>query len=111
MRAFSALFIATGASTPLQAQERNGQPVVVITPFDSVRNLTFPNPAPIDPPNLYRSYEDYLQISYDLVRSGIRFGNNNWTPVRARSFAEPVDGHPVHQRTAPGLYARTIFCG
>jgi len=31
-----------------------------------------------------------LRISYDLVRRGIRFGNNNWTPVRARSFAEPV---------------------
>ena len=36
LRAFSALFVATGASTPLQAQERRGQPAVVITPFDSV---------------------------------------------------------------------------
>jgi acetylornithine deacetylase/succinyl-diaminopimelate desuccinylase-like protein len=40
---------------------------------------------------LYRSYQDYLQISYDLVRRGVRFGNNNWTPVRARSFADPVE--------------------
>jgi succinyl-diaminopimelate desuccinylase len=56
-----------------------------------VRNLTFPNPREIDLPDLYRSYNDYLQISYDLVRRGVRFGNNNWTPVRARSFAEPVE--------------------
>ena len=25
------------------------------------------------------------------MRRGVRFGNNNWTPVRARSFAEPVE--------------------
>ncbi|HVN14731.1 MAG TPA: M20 family metallopeptidase, partial [Anaerolineales bacterium] len=50
-----------------------------------------PNPPAIDLPDLYRSYDDYLQISYDLVRRGVRFGNNNWTPVRARSFAEPVE--------------------
>lgn len=91
MRAFAALFIATSASTPLQAAVVNGKPVVRLTPFHSVRNLTFPNPENIDLPDLYRSYEDYLQISYGLVRSGVRFGNNNWTPVRARSFAEPVE--------------------
>jgi len=91
LRAFASLFIATSASTPLQAQIRGGRPVVVITENDSVRNLTFPNPAEVDLPDLYRSYNDYLQISYDLVRRGVRFGNNNWTPVRARSFAEPVE--------------------
>jgi hypothetical protein len=91
LRAFASLFIATSASTPLQAQERGGRAVVVITGNDSVRNLTFPNPLDIDLPDLYRSYADYLQISYDLVRRGVRFGNNNWTPVRARSFAEPVE--------------------
>ena len=110
LRAFSALFVATGASTPLQAQERHSQPVVVITPFDSVRNLTFPNPASIDQPNLYRSYEDYLQISYDLVRSGVRFGNNNWTPVRARSFAEPVERLILYtSEQLQDLYPRDLY--
>ncbi len=91
LRAFSSLFIATSASTPMRAEVRNGRPVLVITEDDSVRNLTFPNPVEMDLPDLYRSYNDYLQISYDLVRRGVRFGNNNWTPVRARSFAEPVE--------------------
>ena len=110
LRAFSALFVAAGASTPLQAQERHGQPAVVVTPFDSVRNLTFPNPASIDQPNLYRSYEDYLQISYDLVRSGVRFGNNNWTPVRARSFAEPVERLILYtSEQLQDLYTRDLY--
>jgi succinyl-diaminopimelate desuccinylase len=91
LRAFAPLYIATSASTPLQAQVRGGRAVVVMTEFDSIRNLTFPNPPEIDLPDLYRSYDDYLQLSYDLVRRGVRFGNNNWTPVRARSFAEPVE--------------------
>jgi succinyl-diaminopimelate desuccinylase len=91
MRAFAALFIALSASTPLQAQTRDWGQAIVLTAFDSVRNLTFPNPTALDMPDLYRSYTDYLNISYDLVRRGVRFGNNNWTPVRARSFAEPVE--------------------
>jgi succinyl-diaminopimelate desuccinylase len=91
LRAFASLFIATAASTPMQAQVKDGRAVVVLTEHDSIRNLTFPNPREIDLPDLYRSYDDYLQISYDLVRRGVRFGNNNWTPVRARSFAEPVE--------------------
>jgi succinyl-diaminopimelate desuccinylase len=84
--------------------------VVVLTEFDSVRNMTFPNPPAIDLPDLYRSYNDYLQISYDLVRTGIRFGNNNWTPVRARSFADPVEriiSTTSDQLTA--LYKRGLF--
>jgi len=85
LRAFASLFIATAASTPLQAQVRGGRAIVALTEHDSIRNLTFPNPPAIDLPDLYRSYNDYLQISYDLVRRGVRFGNNNWTPVRARS--------------------------
>jgi acetylornithine deacetylase/succinyl-diaminopimelate desuccinylase-like protein/gamma-glutamyl:cysteine ligase YbdK (ATP-grasp superfamily) len=110
LRAFAALFIATSASTPLQAQVRNGRPVVALTEIDSVRNLTFPNPPALDLPDLYRSYNDYLQISYDLVRRGVRFGNNNWTPVRARSFAEPVErlisvtSDQLHDMYARGLY-------
>ncbi len=91
LRAFASLFIATSASTPMQAQVQDGRAVVVITEYDSIRNLTFPNPREIDLPDLYRSYDDYLQISYDLVRRGVRFGNNNYTPVRARSFSEPVE--------------------
>lgn len=91
LRAFAALFIATGASTPLKATDKDGSPAVLLTGMDSVRSLTFPNPEALDVPYLYRSYSDYLRVSYDLVRRGERFGNNNWTPVRARSFAEPVE--------------------
>jgi hypothetical protein len=72
MRAFAALFIATSASTPIQPQIRDNQQVAVLTNYDSVRNLTFPNPVLLDLPDLYRTYNDYLQISYDLVRRGIR---------------------------------------
>ena len=110
MRAFAALFIATSAATPFQARRQAGRPVVYLTPFDSVRNLTFPNPAGLDQPNLYRSYKDYLQISYDLVRRGVRFGNNNWTPARARSFAEPVE-RLIHITSGQlsGLYARGLY--
>ncbi len=111
MRAFAALFIATSASTPLQAQPKDGGSVVLLTETDSVRNLTFPNPPGLDLPDLYRSYADYLQLSYDLVRRGIRFGNNNWTPIRARSFAEPVErlisttSDQLRDIYARGLYA------
>ncbi len=110
MRAFAALFVATSASTPFRQETRNGRPEVVLTEFDSVRNLTFPNPENIDLPNLYRSYEDYLQISYDLVRRGIRFGNNNWTAVRARSFAQPVDRlMAVSSDQLHALYRRGLY--
>ncbi len=111
LRAFASLFIATSASTPLQAQVRGGRAVVVLTGNDSVRNLTFPNPPEIDLPDLYRSYKDYKAVSYDLVQRGIRFGNNNWTPVRARSFAEPVErlisttGDQLKDLYTRGLYS------
>jgi succinyl-diaminopimelate desuccinylase len=110
LRAFASLFIATSASTPMQAEVRSGRAVVALTEFDSIRNLTFPNPPSIDIPDLYRSYNDYLQISYDLVRRGVRFGNNNWTPIRARSFAEPVER--IISTTSDqlaSLYARGLF--
>ncbi|HJR81478.1 MAG TPA: M20/M25/M40 family metallo-hydrolase, partial [Anaerolineales bacterium] len=110
LRAFAALFIATAASTPMQAQVRAGRAVVALTDYDSIRNLTFPNPPAIDLPDLYRSYNDYLQISYDLVRRGVRFGNNNWTPIRARSFADPVEriiSTTSDELTA--LYTRGLF--
>jgi succinyl-diaminopimelate desuccinylase len=110
MRAFAALFIATSASTPLQMQVVEGRPMVVVTDYDSIRNLTFPNPVELDVPNLYRSYSDYLQLSYELVRSGIRFGNNNWTPVRARSFAEPVERLiAITSEQLQELYSRGLY--
>src|SRR5579859_187605 len=111
MRAFAALFVATSAATPMRAEVHDGQPVVYLTEVDSNRNYTFPNPETLDVPNLYRTHEDYLRASYDLVTRGVRFGNNNWTPVRARSFAEPVERlilttsdqlHAIYHR---GLYA------
>lgn len=112
MRAYAALFIATSASTPLQAEAiANTGTWIRLTEYDSVRNLTFPNPTTLDQPDLYRSYSDYLRISYDLVRSGARFGNNNWTPVRARSFAEPVErliavtSEQLQEIYSRGLYA------
>ncbi len=110
LRAFASLFIATAASTPMQAQVKDGRAIVALTEYDSVRNLTFPNPREIDLPDLYRSYNDYLQNSYDLVRRGVRFGNNNWTPVRARSFADPVER--IISTTSDELthlYARGLF--
>jgi succinyl-diaminopimelate desuccinylase len=110
LRAFASLFIATSASTPMRAEVRAGRAVVALTEFDSIRNLTFPNPPAIDLPDLYRSYNNYLEISYDLVRRGVRFGNNNWTPVRARSFAEPVER--IISTTSDqlaSLYARGLF--
>lgn len=110
MRAFTGLFIATSAATPLRALPGQEKPSVILTEYDSVRNLTFPNPNALDVPNLYRSYEDYLQISYELVRSGLRFGNNNWTPVRARSFAEPVERLiGVTSEQLADLYARGLY--
>jgi succinyl-diaminopimelate desuccinylase len=111
LRAFASLFIAASASTPLQAQVHDGRAVVTLTENDSVRNLTFPNPAEIDLPELYRSYKDYKNISFDLVQRGVRFGNNNWTPVRARSFAEPVErlisttGDQLRDLYSRGLYS------
>src|SRR5918996_1481626 len=110
LRAFASLFMATTASTPMRAEVRGGRAVVALTEFDSIRNLTFPNPPAIDLPDLYRSYNDYLQISYDLVRRGVRFGNNNWTPIRARSFADPVEriiSTTSDELTA--LYTRGLF--
>jgi succinyl-diaminopimelate desuccinylase len=111
MRAFAALFVATDASTPMRAEVRGGQPVTALTEADSNRSLIFPNPETLDVPDLYGSHDDYLRLSYEQVRSGVRFGNNNWMPVRARSFAEPVERlilttsnelHGLYQR---GLYA------
>jgi acetylornithine deacetylase/succinyl-diaminopimelate desuccinylase-like protein len=110
LRPFSCLFIATSAATPFIAGSKNGHPVVYLSNYDSNRNLTFPNPIELDVPDLYKSLDSYLNISYDLVRRGIRFGNNNWTPTRARSFAEPVEklieltSEQLHELYGRGLY-------
>ncbi len=90
MRPYCPLFIAVSAASPLAAEVVNGEPHVVLTDVDSQRMLTFPNPSALDIPNLYSDHAEYLRLSYELVRSGKRFGANNWTPVRARSGVEPV---------------------
>lgn len=112
MRAFAALSMAIMASTPLRTDTRTGEPLTLLTEVDSNRNLTFPNDRNLDVPYLYRSYQDYVETSYDLVRRGVRFGNNNWTPVRARSSAEPVER--IISLTADELgelYRRGIYPG
>jgi acetylornithine deacetylase/succinyl-diaminopimelate desuccinylase-like protein/gamma-glutamyl:cysteine ligase YbdK (ATP-grasp superfamily) len=91
LRAFCPLFVGISAASPLSFDEVDGRPRMVLTGHDSNRLLTFPNPANLDVPHLYASHADYLRISYGLVRSGARFGGNNWTPVRARSDVDPVN--------------------
>ena len=114
LRGFAALFVATSASTPLLAEVRDSRTVVALTNNDSNRNLIFPSPEALDVPDLYRSHADYLRLSYDLVRRGVRFGNNNWTAVRARSFAEPVErliavtSDQLHELYRSGLYASGV---
>ncbi|MCK4727041.1 MAG: hypothetical protein KAT29_14615, partial [Anaerolineales bacterium] len=110
MRAFACLFIATSAATPFLPGLKGDRPVVYLSKYDSIRNLTFPNPIELDLPDLYQSLESYLNISYDLVRRGIRFGNNNWTPTRARSFAEPVERLiEITSDQLHDLYGRGLF--
>lgn len=90
LRPYCPLFIAISAASPLSWREVDGAPCAVLTQVDSQRLLAFPNPDNLDVGGLYASHQDYLRISYELVRRGIRFGANNWTPVRARSDVDPV---------------------
>jgi len=90
LRPYCPLFIAVSAASPLSWEEIDHKPTVVLTGVDSQRLLAFPNPEELDVGGLYASHEEYLRISYDLVRRGVRFGANNWTPVRARSDVDPV---------------------
>lgn len=90
LRPYCPLFIAISAASPLSWEVIDSEPRTVLTDWDSQRLLAFPNPEELDAGGLYASHEDYLKISYDLVRRGIRFGANNWTPVRARSDVDPV---------------------
>ena len=90
LRPMCAVFIATSAASPFSWEEVEGRTEIVLTDDDARRLVAFPNPDTLDVPHLYSSHGDYLEISYGLVRSGARFGANNWTPVRARSDVEPV---------------------
>jgi len=90
LRPLCPVFIAISAASPLSWEEVDGRPASVLTGVDSQRLLAFPNPEELDVGMLYASHRDYLRISYDLVRRGVRFGANNWTPVRARSDVDPV---------------------
>ena len=110
LRAFAPLFIATSAASPFQAAVRDGKPVVLITEHNSLRSQTFPKPANLDVPGIYRSHQDYIQTSYDLVRRGARFGNNNWIPVRARSLEERVESLiEVTSAELDKLYSRGLY--
>jgi len=90
LRPMCPVFIAVSAASPFASGEVDGRSEVVLTAEDSRRLLAFPNPEELDVAGLYASHADYLEISYGLVRSGARFGANNWTPVRARSDVDPV---------------------
>lgn len=111
LRAFAPLFVATSAASPFKAAVRNGEAVVLLTEENSLRHQIFPKPLTLDIPDIYRSHQDYIQNSYDLVRRGARFGNNNWIPVRARSLEERVESlidvtsAQLEQLYSDGLYA------
>jgi len=90
LRPYCPVFIAVSAASPFGWERVNGDARTVMTDVDSQRLHAFPNPEELDVAGLYASHRDYLRISYDLVRRGVRFGANNWTPVRARSDVDPV---------------------
>jgi len=117
LRPFCAQFIAVSAASPLRAETVEGRPAVVLDADDSNRLLTFPNPEALDVPYLYAGYSDYLRISCGLVRSGLRFGGNNWTPVRARSDVDPVNrilsttSEQLGELYRRGLYSPDVHSG
>lgn len=90
LRAFCPTFIAVSAASPLAYRPGEGGSAVVLTQVDSERLVAFPNPPELDVAGLYSDWDSYLGISRALVRSGMRFGANNWTPARARSGVETV---------------------
>ncbi len=110
LRPYCPLFIAASAASPLTWERVDGRAVIVDNGADSNRLLTFPNPAALDVPYLYASHADYLRISYELVRSGVRFGGNNWTPVRARSDVDPVNRNiSATSEQLRQLYSRGVY--
>jgi succinyl-diaminopimelate desuccinylase len=90
LRPMCPVFIAVSAASPFAYEQVDGRDEIVLTGEDSRRLLAFPNPESLDVAGLYSSHGEYIDISYELVRSGVRFGANNWTPVRARSDVDPV---------------------
>lgn len=110
LRPMCPVFIAVSAASPFAGEIVDGVPRVVLGEGDSHRLLAFPNPQELDLPGLYASHHDYLEISYGLVRSGVRFGANNWTPVRARSDVDPVRRNIMAtSEQLRELYRRGIF--
>lgn len=110
LRAMCPVFIAVSAASPFASESVDGEPHVVLGDVDSNRLLAFPNPPELDLPGLYASHRNYLEVSYGLVRSGIRFGANNWTPVRARSDVDPVRRNIMAtSEQLRELYRRGIF--
>ena len=110
LRPLCPIFIAVSAASPFAWEEVDGTQEVVLTGQDARRLLAFPNPDTLDVPGLYSSHRDYLDISYGLVRSGLRFGANNWTPVRARSDVDPVRRNIVAtSEQLQELYSRGIY--
>ncbi|MCP4900285.1 MAG: M20/M25/M40 family metallo-hydrolase [bacterium] len=110
LRPMCPAFIAISAASPLAWEEVNGQAETVLTEIDSNRLLAFPNPGELDVAGLYASHRSYLDISYDLVRTGTRFGANNWTPVRARSGVDPVNRNILATSGhLKNLYRRGIY--
>ncbi len=110
LRPMCPVFIAVSAGSPFASEVVDGERQVILTDNDSMRMLAFPNPEELDVPGLYASHRDYLDISYGLVRSGIRFGANNWTPVRARSDVDPVRRNVMAtSEQLQELYRRGIF--
>jgi succinyl-diaminopimelate desuccinylase len=110
LRPYCPLFIAVSAASPLGWERADGHAVPVLNGVDSNRLTTFPNPEALDVPYLYASHADYLRISYGLVRSGVRFGGNNWTPVRARSDVDPVKRNiSATSEQLRQLYSRGVY--
>jgi succinyl-diaminopimelate desuccinylase len=110
LRPLCPIFIAASACSPFAHETVEGEPSIVLTDVDSQRLLAFPNPESLDVPLLYASHEDYLRISYELVRGGVRFGANNWTPVRARSDVDPVNRNILAtSEQLRELYRRGIY--
>ncbi len=110
LRPYCSVFVAMSAASPIGLDDVDGEIVPVLTDIDSQRLLAFPNPENLDVPGLYSSHADYLEISYGLVRNGVRFGANNWTPVRARSDVEPVNRNiQTTSEQLRDLYQRGIF--
>ncbi len=110
LRPLCPVFIAVSAASPVGSEMVEGKPAAVLTDVDSQRLLAFPNPPELDVALLYSSHPSYLEISYGLVRSGARFGANNWTPVRARSDVDPVNRNILTtSEQLRELYRRGIF--